>query len=977
MTQTVLGNVPSDQTPTGADTVERVVERVVSSSLLEDRRDGCRALRALARKYRLLVGAHAMDALLQALETDRSDHELVNCALETLIAITSPQPFAEEIEETGDEEACRGLGEQFTEILTKRTDNIALFLGLLDEFDFKVRYPTIRLFCNLLENKPRGVQDGVLAVASGVPKLMDLLSDSREVIRNQMLLLLTHITRGNPTLQKIVVFENIYDTLFDIIKEEGYSSGGVVVEDCLELLLTLLKTNAANQTLLREGGFVGHLNSFLTDLLSEEQATPVWPPQKQANVHKMLELVCSLVQPLSSQSEVRASQAAVRNSSLLATLCRLLLASGVPAATLTTTITTIADVIRANADNQKFFSNVMAPSTPPRPAVVVLLMSLVNERQSVSLRCAVLYCLHSLLASNVTLQANLVATLLPQTEQAVEVSSGQLLCGGLFSNDPVSTWLCSVALSHALHDNTDQKEQLLRVQLATGSGGACVSLLQQCCSTLLGASAFLVRAGLLQLLALWLVQCPRAVTQLLAVNTVMPYLTAQISSSEIEDQESQVIQGLCAFVVGACALYNEGAAGTLSRAQLAALVTDRIGAHVFRNKLAALVRTEQFVFASKTHRLTATTKADLCFDHSFVSAYRTLESSLLRAVNIGEAGAGELLEEKVTQLQVQLAAAQEQISSLEGDKHTLTETVQQQQQQHQQQLQQHQQQLQQQHQQLQQQQQQLQQPHTTSQTANGADGGALAAMQQQVSDITYARDYYYYQMLERDKLLQQQQQEQQKAKEQQPQQPQQNGTSSVHTNGLDSPTTPSVEGVVAPDPELETLRCQLQDLQLVLQRKDETLYQLQQQQQSTEQSQRSNVNDNSRQLESLQARLQASEQSRTQLQKENDDLKQQLQQVRKQLHQLQQEQKASSLQQLSVEAADKTNSGSLEEEVKRRKQLETELSSVQAEQEDLLLLLAEQDGRLQRYRSHLTVRGITPPPGEEDDLDEEESENLQ
>ena len=52
--------------------------------------------------------------------------------------------------------------------------------------------------------------------------------------------------------------------------------------------------------------------------------------------------------------------------------------------------------------------------------------------------------------------------------------------------------------------------------------------------------------------------------------------------------------------------------------------------------------------------------------------------------------------------------------------------------------------------------------------------------------------------------------------------------------------------------------------------------------------------------------------------------------------------------------------------------VQAELSSVQAEQEDLLLLLSEQDGRLQRYRSHLTVRGVTPPPGEEEEPDEDD-----
>ncbi|KAA0198422.1 hypothetical protein HAZT_HAZT006511 [Hyalella azteca] len=274
--------------------VERVVERVVSSSLLEDRRDGCRALRALARKYRLLVGAHAMDALLHALSNDRSDHELVNYALETLISITSPEPFEEEIEESGSAEACRGLGQQFTEIVTKKTENIALFLELLDEFDFKVRFPTIKLLSNLLENRARGVQDGVLQVPRGVSKLMDLLSDNREVIRNHMLLVLTNLTRGNPTLQKIVVFENVYDIIFEIIREEGYSEGSVVVEDCLELLVTLLKSSPPNQTLLREGNHVAQLTSFFTVLLDEAEdpakASSAWSAQKMANVHKMLEV---------------------------------------------------------------------------------------------------------------------------------------------------------------------------------------------------------------------------------------------------------------------------------------------------------------------------------------------------------------------------------------------------------------------------------------------------------------------------------------------------------------------------------------------------------------------------------------------------------------------------------------------------------------------------------------------------------------
>ena len=64
------------------------------------------------------------------------------------------------------------------------------------------------------------------------------------------------------------------------------------------------------------------------------------------------------------------------------------------------------------------------------------------------------------------------------------VTSGQLLCSGLFSNDPLATWLGAIALLHSIEGNNTQKEQLLRVQLATSVGNPPVSLLQQCTNIL-------------------------------------------------------------------------------------------------------------------------------------------------------------------------------------------------------------------------------------------------------------------------------------------------------------------------------------------------------------------------------------------------------------------------------------------------------------------------------------------------------------
>lgn len=76
--------------------MERLVDRLQSSTLLNDRRDACRALKALSRTYRVEVGAQGMDALRQILEMDRTNCEIIGLALDTLCNITNPKTFDEE-----------------------------------------------------------------------------------------------------------------------------------------------------------------------------------------------------------------------------------------------------------------------------------------------------------------------------------------------------------------------------------------------------------------------------------------------------------------------------------------------------------------------------------------------------------------------------------------------------------------------------------------------------------------------------------------------------------------------------------------------------------------------------------------------------------------------------------------------------------------------------------------------------------------
>lgn len=71
-----------------------------------------------------------------------------------------------------------------------------------------------------------------------------------------------------------------------------------------------------------------------------------------------------------------------------------------------------------NLHTQIYFQNVHAPSVPPRPALILLLMSMVNEKQPFSLRCAVLYCFQCYLHKNPLGQKDVMQTLFPDESNA-------------------------------------------------------------------------------------------------------------------------------------------------------------------------------------------------------------------------------------------------------------------------------------------------------------------------------------------------------------------------------------------------------------------------------------------------------------------------------------------------------------------------------------------------------------------------------
>lgn len=558
------------------------------------------------------------------LELDRADGEIVGYALDTLVNITSSR-FPEE---EGNPAVTLNMGEQFTEIFIKNPDNVSLVLSYIEEYDFRIRWPAVKLLTCLSTHRPRELQDIILVSPMGVSKLMDVIGDSREVIRNDMLMLLIHLTTGNSNIQKIVAFENAFDRLFDIIRNEGCADGGIVVEDCLIVMLNLLRNNTSNQQFFKEGSYIQKLSPML--VINSETDADMWPQQKTRNIDHMLQIVCALVSP-SNQTQVCTScQNAMNSCGLLQNLCSILMAGGVPVNILANTITTIAEVIRGNFTNQEYFGHLQAPSNPPSSAIVILLMSLVNDKQPFTLRTAILYCFQCYLFRHETGQAEIVQTLLPKEPIVSGCTSGQLLCNGLLSESPLSVWFSAVALMHCTLENPALKEQLLQVSLAPNLNSPQISLLNQCMVLIQKGSNSVVQGkiGLLMLLCSWLSHSTKAVNALISHPSSVSYLIAQVSANEQHDDEN-LMKGICALLIGICILYNDDTHADYSRENLCKLIVNRIGVETFVAKLSKFSRHEMYSLAAKQPAIKATKYRELLLDYEFCELFKALEGNEL------------------------------------------------------------------------------------------------------------------------------------------------------------------------------------------------------------------------------------------------------------------------------------------------------------------------------------------------------------
>jgi hypothetical protein len=271
-----------------SDTISVLGGRLGSATLLEDRRAAILGLRSFAKEYPASVASGALRSLIGSLSKDGEDVDTVKVVLETLLMLFSPNEDSPE----ASEEIALWVADEFTQ----RQENITLLLDFLEGNDFYSRLYSLQLLSAILSARTERTEECVFNARLGISRLVTLLDDRREAVRNEAITLLTYLTPNSLEIQKLVAFESAFDRVFNIIGSEGaLGEGDRAVEDSLILLANLLRLNPSNQSLFRETGCIPRLSKLLETAYrgegDEGEVAPWAQTQRNRNIYALLAII--------------------------------------------------------------------------------------------------------------------------------------------------------------------------------------------------------------------------------------------------------------------------------------------------------------------------------------------------------------------------------------------------------------------------------------------------------------------------------------------------------------------------------------------------------------------------------------------------------------------------------------------------------------------------------------------------------------
>ena len=105
--------------------------------------------------------------------------------------------------------------------LLSHDNNVSQLLLLSEGSDMYVRFNCVQLLMLLLADSRERTQRAILSQPATVRSILLLMEDKREIVRNEVLLLLAQLGQGSPELQNILAFQGAYGSLLQIIEKEA------------------------------------------------------------------------------------------------------------------------------------------------------------------------------------------------------------------------------------------------------------------------------------------------------------------------------------------------------------------------------------------------------------------------------------------------------------------------------------------------------------------------------------------------------------------------------------------------------------------------------------------------------------------------------------------------------------------------------------------------------------------------------------
>lgn len=638
-----------------SETISVLSGRLSSATLLEDRRAAILGLRSFAKEYPASVASGALRSLIGSLSKDGEDVDTVKVVLETLLMLFNPNEDSPE----ASEEIALWLADEFTQ----RQENITLLLDFLESNDFYSRLYSLQLLSAILAARTERTEECVFTAPLGISRLVAILDDRREAIRNEAISLLIYLTPTSTDIQKLVAFENAFDRIFKIITFEGsLAEGGRVVEDCLIFLANLLRLNPSNQSLFRETGCIPQLATLLEGAYSskgddQEEVAPWAQAQRNRNIYALL-AVLRLFLVVGTVGTAQNQNAFYRHR-LLDHALQLAFNYAVEIPIKAEALSTCADIIRGNSGLQENFAQLQVPSpldwavhgqaevaNGVRKVYVIdalLDMTLVVYAiQAFDIRIAACQCLKAYFFNHAEVRMHFLRRAIEGHTSGAD-ETGNVLTTLLrpptdaSSSDPYRSWFAAVILLHLIFENPDAKALAMGVTEGDEANGEeVVTSIQTITAHLLSSLARgeddRIIVGYLMLLLCWLFEDLDGVNDFLNEGSNVQGLIQAV----VTPSAGPLVQGLCAMLLGVAYEFSTKDS-PIPRATIQPILLSRMGRDTYIDKLGKLrshhlIRDFE-VLQQKMETAPGQKFPDVYFDATFVDFFKDNYSRILRAID--------------------------------------------------------------------------------------------------------------------------------------------------------------------------------------------------------------------------------------------------------------------------------------------------------------------------------------------------------